>query len=1350
MKGALNSSICSCPDCESMSCFTARSNAGNGCTCHNCKNPRTCLFFSNNSPNLKASKTDAYSQIHTELIRTRDKMKLPRHSACPKIHTCCGKALVDKLGKVDRADTYNKNNKEELKSSSRKGTDMLHKIKFNDLYELSHFDSLSVDDVEDDVNMDETLKADHREQASDICVKDNVSLSAMEHSQCANPCTFKSHASIEPLKLILLSKSKEARCETLNDSNLTDKIFNVVNSRSVSASKSDTTKITDQIRIKLDAYDANKMNKVKSKFGTSKFLRGNAEVTKEQVQKEIVYECESETNTEIKDSACTQQDDNNQDQSPESTVRSAAVSFCRSVTNKASAALLSSQVMDVPFMEFQKSLSFDHDHSADLVRKPKITKYDIFQKIKDVYKTCTCIVCDCIASVGLSPSIEKENCNCKPCDCDECRAHRSPKRHPASYRLLLDDFHNCGNIDNKKSFSPKTFSNSDACKAISELCDCKPCECLDCLKFNYLQRVSCDCKPCDCIECKTIRTKKPRTLIVAPVGEDSQHRQYCLCSPCACAECGFSYGRLSPNMTQDTGTSAYYRHNSCNCDSCINEACSQNGDMCICERHNKLMRKPCRSDKNDYNIHNVTVTNSSNFGKNRQNSTRNNHTVAMLTSFSYASKPNPDSNNFNTNHEKENGNVNNFKDSHISNMVDDCCDKENNCDINLNWNKNKTGHCLSGSNKHCNRNICINNTHLSLNCCDCEETKSYKSHKENFMNKTKTSKDAHVIKQKERSKNIDFNSDQLLVNKNNSNTLFAAKPWYLCKKSSTTENCEQNYRVFCMIPQQLDDCILHEKNTPNIMNNMNILTKTSCNVSETCAEFTKCTETDSDTSSYTSAKSLSLYPEVLSTVKNSGISKQLKRQANKSSDSCNSSGHDNSDYLIQFPRDAIEACIKDVLNLGTNINMTSVKCGSSVEENSISKLPEKLQQKDNSSRKGLKPSQIYSAVNSENINSNPNLKSQRYRCNCATCFCCGLCYMKKNEETQTLVKGKDQDVSTIHRANYTACLGTSTEDIVHRPFKFSLVDIQDQKKVFSTNDYLCNFKGNTAESTRNVLLNKLYSNTDVQFTPIIYDSVENTIQEARQFSVELLELLHKYEKANREFESVSEKLKMAQDAILNKKNNFNLFDSNAQRFEKPEKDQMVLNYEENANAPVNNHTETPMKMNKVYTTYSANIQKAERPINEFDDNKELIIRRDNKKDGHKEFLPNCSYEITGETDFDNNSEVDLKHASNTYKAYRRLIKKAIRITKHFHTRNIMASSSLSKISSRFESKMISTKSQTKREMEKETFTQLEGGNEIRRSSFKNIEIQFTEMSEDENVKHKKADQNFQEDFESQV
>lgn len=1332
----VSSSVCSCPDCESTSCFTARTKVGIGCTCHNCENSKTCLFLANDSLNIKANKTDAYSQIYTESNRKTDKMKLPLQNTRPKIHTCCGKALDGKVGQVCRIDAYKNNDNEKLKSLVRKGTGTIHKIEFNNLYDLNHLDTQDVVDVEDDVYMDAILKAHSKEQTSDVCIKDDVSLFAMNNSQCATSCIFETNALVEPFKLILQSKKKEVICERPNESNLPDKMFDVVNNRNVSASKSYTTKITDQIRSKLDAHDANKMNKVKSKFGTSKFVRGNAEVTKEQVQKEIVYESESDTNMDI-DTACTQHDDNNQIQPLLRATHSTAVSFSRSVTNKISTSRLSAQIVNVPYTDVQSSLSFDY--SVDNIKKPDNLKYDLLKKIKDVYKTCTCKVCACIASVSLSPLIGKEDCNCKPCECDECRAYRSLK-HPASYRLLVDDFHNCGNLNTKVG-----RSNSNTCKSRSELCDCKPCECLDCLKYHHFRVISCDCKPCECVECMKNSVKKTRTLIVAPVGEDSQHRQYCQCSPCGCAECGFSYGHLSPNMTQDIGTSAYYRHTSCNCDSCINDACTQNGDMCICERRNKLMQKPVRSDKNDYDIHSVIVSDSNNTKKYRKNATRNNHTVAMLASYGYASKPDRDYNNCNMDHKNENNHTINFKDLHISNIMNDCYRKENRCGTNINWNKNKTGNCLP--NKYCGRDVCISSTHFTLDGSNYKERKAYNP---TFLNKINTSKDARVIIQK-CSGSSNFNSDysrRLLVNKNNSSTLFAGKTSYLYKKSSTTENCEQNYKVCRIVPQQLNTSNLFARNkhTPIKMDNINVLTKTGYNISKINTECIKSKETDSDTSvSYTSAVSSFLQPELLSSAKNVELLTQMKRQVNKSSDSGNRSDHDNTDYLIQFPRCVVETCIKDVLNLGTKINVPSAKRSSYVEKYSTPKMKLKIQNEE-SSRKGIQSGQIYKCFNCEKCSSKSNLKSERYTCNCAACLSCELCINKdssleKTEETQTLAKAIDKDISTVHCANHTACLDISTEDISSRPFKLSLVDVQNQNNIFSTNN--CNFSVTTADKTKNVLFNQLYDNNNVLSTPVIDHSIENTIQEARQFSMQLLEMLHKYQKANREFESITEKLKMAQDATISENNYFNL-DSYTQRFEEPEKDEVLFNEKEHSNASFIDNRGTPIK---VYPTcYAANIQKYKRSSKLFDNNEELLIRHDNKGNcpmSTKDFLLN-DYFRANTPNLDIISNVKLTNTFSTYRAYRKLIKQGFRTTRRSNIRKKVPCSSAYKINNAFESKMISTKSQT------EAFSGLKCGIDIEYRSFRNIKVQFDEMSKEETVTNKKGNMDFKQDFESQV
>ncbi|XP_026319028.1 uncharacterized protein LOC113229590 [Hyposmocoma kahamanoa] len=527
------------------------------------------------------------------------------------------------------------------------------------------------------------------------------------------------------------------------------------------------------------------------------------------------------------------------------------------------------------------------------------------------------------------------------------------------------------------------------------------------------------------------------------------------------------------------------------------------------------------------------------------------------------------------------------------------------------------------------------------------------------------------------------------------------------------------------------------------MDNINVLTKTGYNVSKIRTECIKCKKIDSDTSvSYTSAMSSFLQPELLSSAKNIELLAQVKRQVNKSSDSGNSSDHDNSDYLIQFPKCVVETCIKDVLNLGTKINVP--KRSSSVEKYSTPKMKLKIQNEE-SSRKGIQPGQIYKCFNCEKCSSKSNLKSERYTCNCAACLSCELCinkdsYLKKTEETQTLAKAIDKDISTVHCANHIACLDISTEDISSRPFKLSLVDVQNQNSIFSTNN--CNFPVTTADKTKNVLFNQLYDNNNVLFTPVIDHSIENTIQGARQFSMKLLELLHKYQKANREFESITEKLKMAQDATISGNNYFNL-DSYTQRFEEPEKDEVLFNENEHSNASFIDNRDTPIK---VYPTcYAANIQKYKRSSKLFDNNEELLIPHDNKGNcpmSTKEFLLN-DYFRANTPNLDIISKVKLTNTFSTYRAYRKLIKKAFRTTRRSNIRKKVPRSSAYKINNAFESKMISTKSQT------EAFSGLKCGVDIEYRSFRNIEVQFDEMSKEENVTCKKGNMDFKEDFESQ-
>lgn len=1343
MTGARTASVCSCSDCDSASCISARSKAGNGCSCRNCRHSNTCLFFDNRSLSQKRNKIDAYSQKNLETNRAMDKRKLPLQNICPKTASCC-KKLVEELEIAYKTESFHKNCKEECKLSSH----VPLKITCDNLHEISKFDSQPIVNIGGHV--DNIIKADSGEQALDLCVKDNVALFTMifGDSKCPSPCVFDDK---EPFKLISESKSKTTpMCDTINETKVSDKMYHTVNDQSVSASKSDTTKMTDQIRIKLDAYDANKVYRVRSKFGTSKFVRGNTEVTKEQVQKEIVYESESDTNMDNIDSRYTEQDDNNHVQPPIKSVRSTAVSFSRSATNKTSAAQLSAQIMNVPFMEYQNSF----DSANNVTKSTKISKYDILQRIKDVYKACTCKVCECIASVGLLPTTGKEDCGCKPCDCDECRKYRSPYHRPDGRRFLNKDLIECC-LDTTNRFLPK----SDVTRMTSELCGCKPCECSICRKFNISQALTCDCKPCECIECLKTRTKKTRTLIVAPVSQDSQHHQYCQCSPCRCAECGFNYGYLAPNLTQDTGTSAYYRHTNCNCESCINEACAQIGDSCHCERRNKLMRKPVRSDKNDYDIHNVIVSKSNNIGKNCKNTTCNNHTVTMFASFSSA-KEDPNCYGFYTNHEKENDNVNYFKNLNISNKINYDYGKGNNCDTNVDWNKNKYN--LLRSNKPCCKNFCINNTKLDLDSCGYEESKSCSPYKENTLNKIKTSKDTHV-------KQEPLYSSK--VNKNTPSSIFAAKPWYLCKKSSTIECCEQNYKVFCMIPQQLDTSMLHGQEKLTVLNT-NKFKRTGYNVSTTCTDSTNCKETDSDTSgSYTSARS-SLHPETFSSRKYSSFSQQMKRLPDKSSDDYNSSGNDESDCLIKFPRNAVQTCMNDVLNLGTHINMKNIN-NSLEEEYFAQKVPEKLHKLDSNSR-AIKPGQIYNATHYLKVPS--VLSCNQCKCSSLGGLCTELClsgkpsqYLRKCEKTQTLQKPKDYDVSTVRLDNRVAGFDTLTEESVPRPCRFTLADEPNEKEEVFTNKLqnCCNLELATSAKPNNVLYNNLSNKNEILFTPLNYDGVENTIQEAREFSLKLLTLLHKYEKANREFESVSEKLRMSQNEVVH---------SNvcACRFEEPEKDQMVLNKEGQSIASIDHHVlhdDAPTKIDKEFKdvsrtnfinpNYTANIQNDDEPIDVIVSKGDSIMNCDTEIGTEsRELLLPSSYNATTKCDLDTNSKVELI-IPHSYKAYKKLIKKAAAKTKRSNTKNNLVNLT----SSGLELKASNTTSRTKSMKEKVTLNQNERDNDVfsKKLSLKILyqgsgeenhvessEIKFADMPDDKNIRLKKGNTNFKENLETQV
>lgn len=214
------------------------------------------------------------------------------------------------------------------------------------------------------------------------------------------------------------------------------------------------------------------------------------------------------------------------------------------------------------FTQLNDSLACRQSNNSS---RPKIiSTYDILKRLKEAYKACSCKICECVTNKSVKPDV----CKCKPCECVECKS---------SF------------ISHKKDDR--------------QICDCKPCDCVQCTK-HLAEQLHKDSNQCGVGEKRNVL--HCQTLIVAPVEiEDNAPRVACTCSPCACIECGLVYP-LGSSLINEMSTSTN-RHALCRCEICLNENCDRSGFYsCNCQMR-KVMSKPVENDIHDYDIRTAMI-----------------------------------------------------------------------------------------------------------------------------------------------------------------------------------------------------------------------------------------------------------------------------------------------------------------------------------------------------------------------------------------------------------------------------------------------------------------------------------------------------------------------------------------------------------------------------------------------------------------------------------------------------------------------------------------------------------------------------------------------------------------------
>nr|XP_049703504.1 uncharacterized protein LOC110382220 isoform X4 [Helicoverpa armigera] len=742
-------------------------------------------------------------------------------------------------------------------------------------------------------------------------------------------------------------------------------------------------------------------------------------------------------------------------------------------------AMLSAEVMDVPYTEFNASVACAKSESTNKLKK--LTKYDIFKRIKEAYKACSCKVCECIAGKPVKPDI----CKCKPCECTDCLSF-----------LERNDFNTSSSGSSKCTCDGCNKSLCPVAMNKLEICDCSPCNCVDCAR-GFTK--SCDCEPCQCVVCKARTIPQRQTLVVAPVGrEQNVQRIACTCSPCDCIECGQVHRLTSSVMHEmSTGTN---RHALCRCEICLDDACDQSGvDSCKCPKRNKVMNKPVEKDTHDFDIRVATIVQKPMAQQNNRKG-KSHDTIAM-----FAAVPNtyPD----------------------LQSSIQECTCEEG-CE------------CIS----------CV-----------------YKEHAINSIKSSQLFTSIETGAKSSISENRTFSSYHCQLCKTQMDDRSSLNvPVHMSATSKCMSEC-----CDCI------DCGKNESRSPQRSltipyNRMGHEQSTSKNNAKASHEINLQNNEISDSvlSGYSSIETSSK----ISCHKGYGMITQNSRNKNKSwESSCNSSGHDYPEYLIQFPKSTVEHCLKDVMEsdmdknvklgqFNTNSNATEeqtelnsfdtslakenyfLECGITDSHNSeyicrtknncdVSCLPDSPQYSLHTNAKG-----------SNTLDSNQHLVLQVNNRQCSH-------KPETNECHESNVK-QTKDIDELQASCYvldrrSSCNNNDESIYVGNRTIFNPMPNDNE---FHASDKV--FDHNIADhNTTNVLLpihNEQYCTrkyleqlpqsclvsaaNGLSFED--YERIRKTLKEAKEFTRELIKLLKMYEKANNDFDSVSEKLKISHASLL--------------------------------------------------------------------------------------------------------------------------------------------------------------------------------------------------------------------------
>ncbi|XP_053604896.1 uncharacterized protein LOC128672031 [Plodia interpunctella] len=758
-----------------------------------------------------------------------------------------------------------------------------------------------------------------------------------------------------------------------------------------------------------------------------------------------------------------------------------------------SAAKLSAQIMNVPYEDFQES--FNNVRQDNVITKTKLKNNlseEIIKRIKDVYKACSCKICECIAG----KSFKLDECNCKPCNCDDCKSYKNAE--------LFAELHD----ESKLS------------------CTINNCPAEVCFSTRKMQSQYCECTPCDCIKCVPTRT------FIAARALENRQANNCSCTPCRCSECERNFFSLSTHVTREMSTGMI---RNCGCDQCLDQRCRGAGgtEDCRCEMPSKAIFKPVDKDSHEFDIRHASVCHQRNMKKRDMFDT-----IAMYASVSSNFAP-----------------LGTLKEAcSCENCECFACKNEDDKlsietilkpQLELHAQPIKTNNCVC---KSCECDICSHNItecdigYQDAECtcteCDCINCQTMAKSSTN-MKLGNIVKPMGKIYYKKSYSSGSQECDDFGFETNKSLRIPGNKHGqghHVCMSATLDKNCLMKNNNYDTLHYGYNN--LHVEQYQNKNSDTFLLTKTFCNLRNT--DNNQCPA--------------------------------------RGTYMCHKNTHDD-----------ISKKIKQYNKILNNFNFTDkddvVKCNEQFQTD-VDKITNKHHRYDRDSVYSLFGTTKIKGEHEIDISQVP-LSNYKSNCSKTTSHSCLKDIFTNNEDFNLHPFKIVHDNLNRSQAIYPTQSSESDEVCDNgqkiRPLSSLHKSLYENK---FENEQISMFENNTKDLNWNISSNDKLNLSNEQ---IDYERVHKTLKEAKDFSGQLIKLLEKYERANKDFQSVSEKLKLSHG--LNIRSKLGTVEFEFVVIDKPINDHGTFQYTDNGNNKENdhkNHTKT-------------NLYKYQVPIDELPD-----------------------------------------------------------------------------------------------------------------------------------------------------